>query len=213
MAHPPEADDQSILVFSIPKGGTHLIELYQHYFSIGHFHGPYACIPHNEEWKLILNIRDLRDVIISFKNRSFPPVGWDYETWFSLTESEQITYFINDYKEVFNPLDQAIYFLETLENNPNALVVKFEDLVGPKGGGSLDAQKLEIRKIADYLGIKITEKEIDDIADKLFGRTITFKKGQIGQWKEEFTALQISQVKEKLDSLLIELGYESDFDW
>ena len=39
------------------------------------------------------------------------------------------------------------------------------------------------------------------------------RRGEKGQWKSELSAKHIEVIKEKYGSLLIELGYEKDFDW
>lgn len=228
---------QPILLFSIPKGGTHLVQkcislltgkesksigldltdpkskLYKDYFSSKHFHGQFAQIPYDRNWKVILNIRDLRDVIISFKNRSFSPATVSNSYWNTLNNLQKISYFIDSYDGVFSVLKQTRGYLTALQCNPDALVVKFENLVGPSGGGSLDLQKMEIKKIADYLGIRIQEKETTRIAGQLFGNTSTFKKGQIGLWKKEFILEHKERFKAKYGSYLIELGYEEDNNW
>lgn len=89
----------------------------------------------------------------------------------------------------------------------------FEKLVGEKGGGSLEAQMLEVKNIAHHLNINLTVEEIEEIAQKLFGGTPTFMKGLIGQWKLYFTEEHKKLFKKNSGSFLIQLGYESDNNW
>ncbi len=97
---------------------------------------------------------------------------------------------------------------------PIIYTTRFEDLVGPQGGGDSESQMREIRNIAKHLGIEKTEDELTDVAGMLFGRTwSTFREGQIGSWKKHFTPALKEKFKRIAGQLLIDLGYEKDFDW
>jgi hypothetical protein len=51
------------------------------------------------------------------------------------------------------------------------------------------------------------------VEEELFGVGRTFRKGQIGGWREEFSEEHERAVKEVSGSLLVELGYEAGPDW
>lgn len=89
----------------------------------------------------------------------------------------------------------------------------FERLVGEQGGGSKGLQYRELRNIAEHLGLKYQEADLLRITSKLFGGTITFNKGLIGSWKEDFDLEHKRIFKDIAGHLLIDLGYEKDFDW
>ena len=88
-------------------------------------------------------------------------------------------------------------------------MVKFEDLVGTKGGGSAVAQRLAVERVARHLGVEVQEATMGVVEEGLFGVGRTFRKGQIGGWREEFSAEHERAVREVLGSLLVELGYEA----
>lgn len=68
---------------------------------------------------------------------------------------------------------------------PNIIPIRFEDLIGPKGGGSLDAQVELIWKL--QLKFHIPGRPLS-FAENVFDEGCpTFRKGQIGSYKEEFT--------------------------
>jgi hypothetical protein len=97
---------------------------------------------------------------------------------------------------------------------PNIYTVRFENLVGAQGGGSDDAQAEEIYNIARHLHIdRPSDSKIKNIANNLFGKTNTFKSGQIGSWKRYFTQEHKTAFKEVAGQLLIDLGYEKDMNW
>lgn len=91
--------------------------------------------------------------------------------------------------------------------------VRFEDLVGPRGGGTVERQKNEITNIAKHLGVELSESQINHISANLFGNTDTFREGKIGSWKGHFTEDHKKQFKAVADDLLIKLGYEQDNNW
>jgi len=93
--------------------------------------------------------------------------------------------------------------------------VRFENLVGPQGGGNIESQYKEIKNIAQHLGVNRTEQEIKDIAKNLFGNAYTFREGKIDSWKQYFTPKVKEAFKANMGlmQMLIDLGYEKDISW
>ena len=94
----------------------------------------------------------------------------------------------------------------------DAVMVRFEDLVGVEGGGSGEAQRLAVERVAAHLGVTVEEGTISRVRENLFGVGRTFRKGQIGGWREEFTAEHERAVEEVAGPLLAELGYKTGPD-
>ncbi len=95
------------------------------------------------------------------------------------------------------------------------MLVKFENLIGPKGGGSYEQQLKTIMKISQHLGIPLSLQKIQTVIADLFGGTWTFREGQIGGWKKYFTPEIKKAFKQdpRLIQLLIDLGYENGSNW
>ena len=91
-----------------------------------------------------------------------------------------------------------------------AEMVRFEDLVGPLGGGSEEAQRLAVERVATHLGIPVDERTMRSVKEGLFGVGRTFRRGQVGGWREEFTAEHERALEDSVGPLLAELGYEAD---
>jgi len=91
------------------------------------------------------------------------------------------------------------------ESADNFILLKFEDLVGPKGGGSLESQHQSIHKILTHLNIQ--NKDVEWIADNAFGKSGTFRKGQLGKWKTEME-LDEKKLFKPYDEFIGSLGYE-----
>jgi hypothetical protein len=93
-------------------------------------------------------------------------------------------------------------------------VVRFESLVGPRGGGAHALQIVEIERMAAHLGIDLSDGETAQIADAIFDpRVATFRQGCIGDWRNHFTEEHKIAFKQVAGRLLIELGYEEDLNW
>jgi hypothetical protein len=68
-----------------------------------------------------------------------------------------------------------------------ALVVRFEDLVGPQGGGDRDRQEAALRSIYDFLALDVDGRMLSRIGERLFStESPTFRSGAIGGWRRSF---------------------------
>ena len=97
----------------------------------------------------------------------------------------------------------------------NCFTVRFEDLVGPEGGGSVEVQARCIQHIAQHIGHDVNLKKASEIGKELFGGTGTFREGRIDGWKKYFTPIikQAFKAVPGADQLLIDLGYEQNKNW
>jgi len=96
----------------------------------------------------------------------------------------------------------------------NTLVVRYEDLIGPQGGGGTQAQLSTIASIASHLGSDLSGDELVRIASTVYStKAPTFRNGKIGTWKEMFTFEHVAMFKEQTGDLLVRLGYEESNDW
>jgi hypothetical protein len=97
---------------------------------------------------------------------------------------------------------------------PYVTVVRFEDLIGPQGGGDADRQREAIESVADHLDVSLSTAERDHVAENTFSTgSSTFRKGLIGDWRNHFTPDHVSAFKREANEWLVELGYEDGPDW
>lgn len=111
------------------------------------------------------------------------------------------------------PLEQRYREYLNWERDSGSILVKFEDIVGSRGGGSDEAQKQAIEKICAHLNRKVSEAELSEIGGNLFGSGRTFKKGQIGGWKSVLSEEHKDAIKASVGTLLVEMGYEKGLNW
>lgn len=104
-------------------------------------------------------------------------------------------------------------------DDDETLAVRFEDLVGARGGGSEQRRLETIVQIFDHLEITMSDRDVRErfgSTDLDPGESITFKQGRGGQvhgWRTVFKDEHIEAFKRVAGRQLIEIGYETDLDW
>ena len=99
--------------------------------------------------------------------------------------------------------------------------IRFEDMVMRPEETSREFIEYVYQRMGLVYGIKtvIPDEVMDDAVAlmlKAMGRkqdSMTFRKGKVGGWKDEFTPRIKQEFKKRAGSWLIELGYEEDDNW
>ena len=171
----------------------------------------------NPSYVKILQIRDLRDSLVSLVHHFdtnphfWPSFGLDKKTPFN----EKLKYVLSGVPAVNkSPILIHAKNAVALFNDPDTLVMRFEDIVGPMGGGDLGLQQQTIKNLAYTLGIDLSTESLDYLIDNLFGTDTgpsvpqsNFRKGQIGSWKEYFNEEHIKLFNEIWGDYQQALGY------
>ncbi|PSN18796.1 sulfotransferase [filamentous cyanobacterium CCP5] len=104
-------------------------------------------------------------------------------------------------------------------SHPETLAIRFEDLVGERGGGSEDKRLYIVEQIMDHLGVSLPPQ---DIRQKFSSHAMnpqeshTYRKGgkgSLGGWKKYFNQNHKQAFKAVAGDLLVELHYEADQSW
>jgi sulfotransferase 6B1 len=171
----------------------------------------------------ILIVRDPRDVAVSYYRyltympHACPPVAYHYPCRAIDTDSERLALVLSGIPQqnfMPNLYDNLYRHAMPWLDETNVHKVRFENLVGPEGGGSATRQQETLHGICTYLGIEHDGEKVVALANKLFGgNTNTFNKGQIGRWREEFTPRHVDLFKEICGNLLQRMGYEENNNW
>jgi hypothetical protein len=173
---------------------------------------------HKGEIRTVCILRDPRDVAVSqmhyikqrrrhFAHKEFMALPSDRERLLVTIRGGELG------GRKLQSLDQRYEQFLGWERDEGAIVVKFEDLVGSRGGGSAELQRRTVERVAAHVGLSADERTMRLVDENLFGVGRTFRQGQIGAWREEFSPEHERAVKEVLGSLLVELGYEAGPDW
>lgn len=168
------------------------------------------------EPRIVFNYRDPRDVILSMVNflsgqtkhglstpHHFPvfsQILLDKDSF-----EERLAYALTDtsFPCQGNDFRKMIWLL----NHPRVCKVSFEELVGPDGGGSAEAQQRATARLIDFLGA--AGRPAGDVAGSLYNRdAFSFYRGQIGAWRDVFTAEHRRLAEDRFADVLPLYGYE-----
>lgn len=93
--------------------------------------------------------------------------------------------------------------------DPDTYVIRFEDLVGPSGGGSAGAQRAAVTGLVRHCGHEADASVIERLTAG-HRRTPTFRRGVIGDWSKHFNEEHRSAFAEVANSQLEAFGYAGD---
>lgn len=154
----------------------------------------FLSILRSEGFKTIQIVRDPRDVVLSFARWiGDRPDYYAYSAFCQLTLEQKMRNVITGFscgslyfESIASVLDRSYGWLTA--SPEEILVVRFEDLVGSRGGGCDLAQMAAISKVCKFIYGEELPAIQQSVACNLFGGTKTFKDGQIGAWKNYFDA-------------------------
>jgi hypothetical protein len=163
---------------------------------------------------LVLNYRDPRDTLVSMINflegRTAAGYGNFYEAdLFSTilsskpTWEEKIDYALRDPSFLgHDQFQKAIWLL----NHPKVCTVRYEDLVGPQGGGSRQAQVEAVDRVLRHIG---SDRDAEAVAGRVYNpQSWSFFQGRSGGWRERFSKRNLDRFREQYGDLLEQYGYE-----
>jgi sulfotransferase family protein len=161
----------------------------------------------------IVAVRDPRDVIVSLMHHALSkPEHFMHAHLSHLpTDHERLVTLIkgatNDKGQESVPLAQRLDFILGWVEDPRVLTVRFEDLVGPKGGGSADRQHGAIMALAQWAGRPVEPGEATRIGEEMFGKGKTFRKGRVAGWREAFDSDVAALFEHEVGDRMRRLGY------
>lgn len=210
---PPALAEFDRLISSLSRGEYLMAHL--------HFEPPLARLLEIRGLRSLLIMRDPRDVAVSYCYHllTHPDNPWHrYFTYELQSWDERLMTAVRGAQaspeehlpDMGKRMNRVLPWMEV----PLNYTVRFERLVGPEGGGDAQVQRDEIQNIARHVGISLSPAQVDSIAAQLFGRgSGTFRRGQVGSWKEHFREEHKDAFKRVAGELLIQLGYEKSLDW
>ncbi|HZW87873.1 MAG TPA: hypothetical protein VFF12_02235 [Myxococcaceae bacterium] len=184
----------------------------------------YAEMLADEGYRSVLIVRDPRDVAVSFVHYvTRTPEHYLHERYRAMgSDDERLMTTIEGIREPIVPwLEVGLYDIAALydvfapwRDVAHNHVVRFEDLVGPAGGGDREVQARTILDLARHLELPLGLSEARAAADAVFDVTSpTFRRGLIGGWKVHFNPRHIRTFREVAGRTLVEWGYENSMNW
>ena len=161
--------------------------------------------------KMVLIVRDPRDVVVSHASYIARTKTHPLHSLFaSLSKDDQIQTSIEGTvhrRETLLSISDRLRSVLPWIGKPYVFVLKFEELVGVRGGGSLEKQKRTIAELAEFLDVEVEASQVEEIASGLFGQTKTFHKGQIGSWRTELKPKHQQEIERIAGEEMEVLGY------
>lgn len=165
--------------------------------------------------KMLYIHRDPMDVLVSLKNYILKLSHHPNHKMLSVlpNDEERFLLLLHGYKHGTN-IDQMAPFFEKYNSSIKwrdseaCCCIQFENIIGPKGGGSYEKQYAELEKIRSYLNL--SAETVKNIQNKIFNpNSETFHKGQIGQWRRELSPKIIDLCEQQLSANQNELKHSS----
>ncbi len=165
----------------------------------------------DREMKTVFVTRDPRDILVS---RYHYVMGLrrhhlhqfltencanDADRWRALIEGHRASPFIRPMRDMLNG------FLPWKESS-SGLTIRFEDLVGQRGGGSLSAKRECLERLSAHCGLK--GHDLDRLAATGTAATPTLRKGQANAWRSGLSPEIAAMVHAHCGEELVRLGYD-----
>lgn len=160
-----------------------------------------VALMRSEGARMIVIRRDPRDMLISFADWiEGRPDNYLYAEFGSLSREHRVAKLLHgDRARRIRPFTEVLARSEGwLSEAGDVLVINFEDLVGPKGGGTIRRQATALRQLCDHLGRAMPGDP--EWIDRIYGNSLTFNQGQVQRWRE----LQSPELKAEIADLLAE---------
>jgi hypothetical protein len=163
---------------------------------------------------LVLNYRDPRDTIISMINFLEGRTKEGYGNFF---EADIFSAILQSKKSWEQKIDYALQdpsFLGQgqfeagiwLLNHPKVCKVRYEDLIGPRGGSSRDRQVEAVNRILHHIG---SDRDAEAVAERVYNPDAwSFYRGRSGGWREKFTKRNLARFTAQFGDILDQYGYE-----
>ncbi|MFB5192595.1 sulfotransferase domain-containing protein [Alicyclobacillus fastidiosus] len=197
-----------------------LAQLQPNEFGLGHmfYSEQYAYMLRRLHLKHVFIYRDPRDVLVSLSY--FIPDHWGEHPLYddfkrrTTNQRDRILKLIHGVPGIwpdFTAWNRPFYQWKA---DPNTLSITFEDLMR-----SSASRRETIMSIVHYLwdGLKppVPYEEMVNLMEASIDpqHSNTFRKGEIGSWRQELDGSLVQDFKRVAGDLLIESGYERDYDW
>jgi hypothetical protein len=219
---------EAVTIYTLPKAGTHFVKGVLD--ALGVRHTIRHCVaPQVPEIDLTVRagvlIRDPRAFFVSLlhwsdrrcregllQNRSFPayPNSALYAPWLAKTFRQKLDLLLNlDPSAPFDVhyIPANFEFITRNLHRANLCFLKFEQIIGSRGGGSDRIQLEAFRRLFGFFGREIADADITRAVTQAWGSSATFNKGEADAWKAELDDQALAVLMDKWGSHLRAWGY------
>lgn len=164
-----------------------------------------------ENFKTLMMIRDPRDIAVShFNYVTYIDYTHPSHQYFkSLPDDDaRLMAVIEGVDGIVQPIWRVLEQYRPWLTADGVLVVRFEHLIGARGGGDDQLQMRTVSDIARHLNIPIDETQLSMICSEIYSETSpTFRKSQIGDWGKVFKPEHITAFMRSAGEYMKYYGY------
>ncbi len=177
-------------------------------------HAPYSGVLLDlllrNDFKSIQIVRDPADVLYSYARWIDTRADYFAHRLFApLSQDEKLLALLRGIPTGPTPLESFATVLdrsyEWVCRPEQVLVVRFEDLVGAKGGGDDAVQLDTVQQVFKWIGV--VDVDVEQVVSSLFGGTNTFRSGQVGQGRNVFSSSVEAEYLKQIGPRLAAWGY------
>lgn len=183
-------------------------------------HMPFSAVDRdllrNLHFKHVLLLRDPRSLAVSqYFHAIKRPTNRLHQSLISATKEQALWRLINGFEfsylgrtYVQPPLDD--YFSSFCSwMGVGAHLIKFEDIVGSRGGGCDQRQFDAVVGLASYLELELADEQAEVVGRQSFSeKANTYRAGHISEWAEHITPLQNSEICQRCGPQMAMLNYQ-----
>ena len=172
---------------------------------------------------LIRDPRDLAVATVLWHDRMIKEDHWLWtceaaettEIWKKLTFDKKLAAVIGNRFDTppYNHFKQDCELAALWMQKEGLFIVRFEDLVGSKKGGSQAARAEAIAGIADFLELELPGYALENLTNGQYLKHLERQDGDVGLWKKRFSRTHKKLFKKLYGDQLIVLGYEKNYHW
>lgn len=168
----------------------------------------YAALP--SEVRTVFVLRDPRDVLVSmthYLTYRLRDHGASPHLRHLRNDSERYMAMITGFAN-WSPFRKRLQGFLGWCRHPDVLTVRFEDLVGPLGGGTEVSQLTAVKSLAAHLNVSLDDKACRSMASQVWSRSSpTFRKGLIGDGRSELSPEVLAALEGEAGDAMTEFGY------
>jgi hypothetical protein len=177
-----------------------------------HFRPEYAELFRSRDVKCLFLVRDPREVVVSQVFYLTAQRSHRHHRLFTalpdFKERLRTAIVGNDVEELPSIGQRLARFAGWL--HASDYVVRFEDLIGPLGGGELAAQRRTLSSIYRAVGLEPSSELLDTLVERVFSTASpTFRTGGTRKWQRHFDGEHLRLFDKTVGDLLGVYGYAS----
>ncbi|MDY2586478.1 sulfotransferase domain-containing protein [Winogradskyella aquimaris] len=162
--------------------------------------------------KIIHLVRDPRDVLLSHLNyiekMDITQKSHRFITSYD-SRFEKLKAIIEGKKDVLEPFDEVLDKFLPWTQSDEVLCIKFENLIGPNGGGDKHKQEEAVKSICNHISIELNQDQLENVCNKIYSvKSSTFNKGKIGNWRSTLSEEEKKWLNKTIENQITKYGYK-----